>query len=175
LGLFDTFVVSEYRCPHCGHTYEAEFQTKDFGDGFSGGSLETVKLGQDLRKPVRRVWLWYSTWGFLSRKISKTKAEKLANDKKHYDVKKSGDNYDVYKILKPTPILFACRYKVFNMHDSCPKCDKWIEEKGLISNWKFRGVQKKSGKRLRPKLSSISGSRTSSRKGGAASFVNVQK
>ncbi|MHB1867435.1 MAG: hypothetical protein ACYCPP_00640 [Nitrososphaerales archaeon] len=143
MGLYDTFVLPEYRCQHCGHKYEAKFQTKDFGDDFSGGWMETVKLGQDLRKPVKRVWLWYSTSGLLSKKISRAKAEKLANDKRHYDVQKSGAEYYLYKILKPAPIFFACNYKVFNMYDSCPKCKKWIDERGLIRNWKFMGVQGK--------------------------------
>ena len=106
--------------------------------------METVKLGQDLRKPVKRVWLWYSTLGLLSKKISRAKAEKLANNKRHYEVQKSGDEYYVYKILKPAPIFFACNYKVFNMYDSCPKCKKWIDERGLIRNWKFMGVNGKA-------------------------------
>ncbi|MHB1869108.1 MAG: DUF2283 domain-containing protein, partial [Nitrososphaerales archaeon] len=100
------------------------------------------KLGQDLRKPVKRLFLWYSTDGLLSKKISRERAKKLAKDKKHYDVLKSGNEYMFYKILKSTPIVFACKYKTFEMHDSCPKCEKWIEERGLIRNWVFRGVQR---------------------------------
>lgn len=149
LGLYDTFVIPEYRCPHCGHKYKADLQTKAFGDRFVGGWMETVKLGQDLRKPVRRIFLWYSTAGFLSKKISKAEAEKLAKDKKHYIVEKFGDGYLVCKVLKSTPIVFACKSRIFELYDSCPKCKKWIEEKGVIRNWKFVGIRGKKEKRER--------------------------
>ena len=80
---------------------------------------------------------------FFQRESPEQRLRSSAKDKKHYDAEKTGNEYYLYKILKPTPIIFACRYKVFNMHDSCPKCNKWIEERGLIRNWKFKGVQKK--------------------------------
>ena len=138
MGLFDTFIVPKYRCPHCGHKYDAHFQTKDFGDGLIGGFMETVTLGQDLRKPIKRSFLLYSTSGFLTQKISEAKAERLAKDKKHYELRKHCSEYTVHKISS-SPIIFACKNKVFTMYDSCPKCDKWIEVRGLIKNWKFRG------------------------------------
>ena len=147
MGLYDTFVVPKFRCPHCGHEYDAAFQTKDFGDDFTGGSMERVTLGQDLRKPVRRLWLWYSTTGSFAKKISKATALRLAKDKKHYEVSGNGYGYQVYKILKPTQIFFACKNRVIKMGCTCPKCDKWIEVKGVIKDWKFRGVQKTIRKR----------------------------
>lgn len=146
MGLYDTFVVPKYHCPHCGHEYDAPFQTKDFGNEFVGGSMETVTLGQDLRKPVRRVGLWYSTSGVLSKKISKAMAEILAKDKEHYEVEQDEGDYLIYKILKPTPIMFACKNKVFHMYDVCPKCVEWINVKGVIKDWKFKGVQKTTKK-----------------------------
>jgi len=141
MGLFDTFIVFNYRCPKCGHmNAEVDFQTKDFDN-----HLDHIKVGEDVRDDVE-VWFLNNATIFGESKLSKKQAESLTRRYPHKykmsSFENDDDNWSIYKYAGKRKRNFShIRYATFELHGGCDGCDVFIETVGHIEDYIFKGIK----------------------------------
>ena len=145
MGLYDTFVVPDNRCPLCGHLATAMFQTKEFEQ-----SMDNIQVGEDVRDKVES-WFMDSS-SFFSKivkqqyKVSRPRAEMLARKYPHkYKFETTdGSSWALYKFYGLRSRGFNhIRYAVFEMHDVCACCNEYYEVEGYIEDYIFKGIKRK--------------------------------